>query len=322
MLIDHSPISKVQIQTLSIPDPGPLSSPLYDVLRNYLLACQVEGKSPHTLEGYGRRLKQFLAFVKEYELTDPASITSTRIRLFLLSLQARNLNPTTVNVLYRVLRTWFNWLVAEGMIEKTPLANIKPPRIAKTKPRPFSIEDIQKLLLLASGNRFVDVRNQAMVLLFLDTGLRLSEMANIHLADMDFDHEIIRVMGKGSKERVVRMGKRMQRALLKYILRRDDSYDCLWLNNWRQPLSRDGVQSAMKKLCRRAEIRDARLGAHTFRHTAAITFLRNGGGEFMLQYMLGHATLSMTRRYVSELGQDDMIRAHQKASPVDNLSLK
>lgn len=322
MFLDHSPLSKVQIQSVSIPDPGLVSKPLYEILRNYLLACRVEGKSPHTIEAYGRRVKQFLAFVKEYDLADPADITSTHIRLFLLSLQARNLNPSTVNVLYRVLRTWFNWLVAEGIIEKTPLANIKPPKIPKTKPRPFSIEDIQNLLLLTSGNRFVDVRNQAMILLFLDTGLRLSEMANIQLADMDFDHETIRVMGKGSKERVVRMGKRTQRALLKYLLRRDDSHDCLWLNNWRQPLSRDGVQSAMKKLCRRAEIKDARLGPHTFRHTAAINFLRNGGGEFMLQYMLGHATLTMTRRYVSELGQDDMIRAHQKASPVDNLNLK
>jgi len=158
--------------------------------------------------------------------------------------------------------------------------------------------------------------------MFLDTGLRLSELAGIQLADVNFDRETIKVMGKGAKERVVRMGKTTQKALLHYLLKRNDDYSCLWVTEERRPLRRAGVQIAIKRLCHRAEITDAKPGPHTFRHTAAINYLRNGGSEFTLQIMLGHSTLEMTRKYVSSLGAEDMIKMHKIASPVDCMSLK
>jgi len=201
------------------------------------------------------------------------------------------------------------------------MQNIKPPKIPKKIIKPFSSQDINNLLLLCAGNKFLDLRNRAIVLLFLDTGLRLAELASIQLQDIDFDDETIRVLGKGSKERIVRMGKTTQKALLKYILSRRDDYPCLWLTEERKPLTVEGIQTAIKRLCRRAEITDARPSPHTFRHTAAILYLRNKGDIFTLQNMLGHASLEMTRRYLSSLGADDMIKAHKIASPVDNLNL-
>ena len=86
-------------------------------------------------------------------------------------------------------------------------------------------------------------------------------------------------------------------------------------------MTRDGIQTTIEKLCIRAGISGVKRGAHTFRHTAAIQCLRNGMGEFTLQMMLGHSTLAMTRRYVSSLSQEDVFKAHQKASPVDNMKL-
>lgn len=319
MITDLGPLSKVQLRSIPIADPGLASRALTVSLQNYILSCQVEGKSPNTIEGYHRRLRQFLGFASEYDVADPSTISSTHVRLYLLSLQARKLNPSTVNVSYRVLNTFFYWLVAEGLIDKSPMGNIKPPRIPRTTPKPFTVEDIHKLSLLASGNRFVDVRNLAMVLLFLDTGLRLSEMAKIQLQDLDFDHEIIQVMGKGTKKRVVRMGKRTQKALLKYLLRREDHHDCLWLNNCRQPITRDGVQCAMKKLARRAGIEGPRLGPHTFRHTFATMAIRNGANVFYVQSLLGHSTLTMTRRYASTVDSEEAVKAHGQFSPVDYL---
>jgi len=317
MVIDLGPLSKVQLCSKVITDPGLESKTLGGFLQNYILACQVEGKAPATIEAYYRRLRDFLRFVSEYDIQNAGQISSTHVRLYLLSLQARNLLASSVNVIYRVLHAWFAWLVAEGDIEKSPMVNIRPPRMPRTTPKPFSIEDIQHLLLLASGKRFTDIRNQAMILLFLDTGLRLSEMANIQLQDMDFDRDIIRVMGKGAKERVVRMGKRTQRALLRYLLTRSDNYDCLWLNYERKPLSRDGVQSAMKKLARRARVQGARLGPHTFRHTFATMAIRNGANVFYVQSLLGHSTLHMTRRYASTIDSEAAVKAHPSFSPVD-----
>lgn len=202
------------------------------------------------------------------------------------------------------------------------MLNIKTPRIPKTKPTPFSHSDIVSLLEQCSGKLFVDVRNRAIIFIFLDTGLRLSELAGIQLEDIELIISTIRVMGKGSKERIVRIGKRTQKELLRYLLMRIDNYPCLWVNKSRKPLTAWGIQLAIKKLCYKAGITDTKPGPHTFRHTAAINYLRNGGDQFTLQMMLGHSTLQVTRRYVSSLGEVDMIRVHQKASPVDNLGIK
>ena len=187
--------------------------------------------------------------------------------------------------------------------------------------KPFTLHDIEALLRLCSGNRFLDIRNRAVLLLFLDTGLRLSELAGIQLKDLDFDRETVRIMGKGAKERLVRVGKTTQKALLRYLLMRTDMHPCLWVTEERRPMMCRGIQIMVRKLCARANIIDAKPGPHTFRHTAAINYLRNGGDEFTLQIMLGHSTLQMTRRYVSSLGTEDMIRVHKKASPVDNMRL-
>ena len=323
MILDHSPVNKIHIGNLSGVDLSPAPSWIKNQANYYLLACRVEAKSPLTLQTYSRRIASFIKFMDALELDgNDSDINSYHIRLFLASLQKKGCKASTINSYYRALQTFFNWLVAENIIVKSPMFNIKPPRIPKTKPQPFSRQDIENLLLLCSGNKFLARRNRAIILLFLDTGLRLAELANIQLSDMDFDRGLIKVMGKGAKERVVRMGKRTQKALLQYLLSRNDSYPSLWVTEERTPLSRHGLQTAIKRLCHRAAIADAKPGPHTFRHTAAISFLRNGGSEFTLQIMLGHSTLQMTRRYVSTLGEDDMIRAHEIASPVDNLFRK
>ena len=251
-----------------------------------------------------------------------SSESASSVRLFLLSLQDRQLLPHTVHIYYRSLNTFFSWLETEGLIAKSPMANIKPPKVPRQVIKPFSQQDIENLLLLCSGDKFLDVRNRAMILLFLDTGLRLAEVAGIQLSDINLDNETICVMGKGARERFVRIGKTVQRALLRYLMMRQDEHDCLWVSEERRPMKRDGISTVVKRLCRRADIRGCKLGPHTFRHTAAINYLRNGGGEFTLQIMLGHSTLTMTRRYVSSLGAEDMIRVHRVASPVDNMKLK
>jgi len=117
-------------------------------------------------------LGQFVRFSQE----EREPISASSVRLFLLSLQDRQLPPHTVHIYYRSLNTFFSWLEAEGLIAKSPMANIKPPKVPRQVIKPFSQQDIENLLLLCSGDKFLDVRNRAMVLLFLDTGLRLAEV--------------------------------------------------------------------------------------------------------------------------------------------------
>lgn len=292
-----------------------LGKSLPSAARNYLISCQVEGKSPRTIEAYSMVLSRFC------QSFDPLAAAATDIRLFLLSLQNQNKKPSTVHIYYRSLKTFYNWLVNEKLLKESPMLNIRAPKLPKVLIRPFTEQDIARLMLLCSGNKFLDLRTRAMLLVFLDTGVRLEEMSRIQLNHLDFNSQTIRIMGKGSKERLVRMGKKTQKAELKYLLTRNDDYPNLWLTEERRPMTLKGIKTSVERYCRRAVTSGARPSCHTLRHTAAILYLRNGGDLFTLQMMLGHSNLETTRHYASSLGAEDMIRVHTKASPVDNLRL-
>ena len=315
MVLESLPTAKHDSQLNTVLGALLSGKPLAPAVRNYLICCQVEGKSPRTIEVYSMVLDRF---TKDFE---PLGVTASDIRLFLLSLQNQNKKPSTVHIYYRSLKTFYNWLVNEKLLKESPMLNIRPPKLPKVLIRPFTVQDITRLMLLCSGNKFLDLRSRAMFLVLLDTGIRLEEISRIQLSDMDFNNETIRIMGKGSKERIVRMGRKTQKALLQYLLTRNDDYPNLWLTEERTPMTRRGIKTCVERYCKRAVISGARASCHTFRHTASILYLRNGGDLFTLQLMLGHSNLETTRRYASSLGAEDVIRVHTKASPVDNLRL-
>ena len=321
-MLEHSLTTSSQLQAIAGLEHSPEYGNLGNYLKVFLLSCRVEGKSPLTLQHYRQRVSAYIIFAKGAKLPkNVRDITAQDIRLFLGSLQLRELEPSTIYAHYRALKTFFNWLVNEGFADSNPLDRIKPPKVPTKLPKPFSPHDIDSFIMLTSGNKFLQLRNRAIILVDMDTGLRLSEIVAINVSDIDLNRETIRVMGKGGKERYVRIGRKTQKAILRYLAMRDDDYGCLWVTEERRPLKLRGLQIMVKRLCHLAGINDAKPGPHTFRHTAAISCLRNGMGEFQLQMMLGHSTLQMTRRYVSSLNADDVIKAHRKASPVDNMKL-
>jgi site-specific recombinase XerD len=304
MALDTSPDVINQAQSATLPD----TSPLVKRVAEYLTNCLIEDKTAGTMAVYSQRLYDLAHRLKE--------LTPASLREYFQSLIARGLSSNTRNAYYRAFNTFFSWMIVEGYLQANPLANIKPPRKEDKVVKPFSMDDIRKLLLLTSGSRFLEIRNRALLLMFLDTGIRLAEMSRILRADIDILSGIIMVKGKGRKERRVRIGKSTRKALYKYLCQRSDIFPELWVSEERRPMTRDGVKITIVKLCRRAGIKG---GPHKIRHTAAINYLRNGGTEFTLQVMLGHSTLNMTRHYVSSLNAEDMMKVHEKASPVDNL---
>jgi len=289
-------------------------------VRIFLLSCKVNELSPRTIEDYAQKVGAFVAFCTSQGVKEPDQVTPNHVRIFLLVLRER-IKPSSVHDYYGCINRFFNWLVQEGILQQSPLARMKPPRVPKQVIQPFSQDDIRRMLVVLDEDSFRGYRNKAVVLAFLDTGLRLSELAAIQVGDIDFDNGIIKVMGKGRKERFVRMGKGAQKAILRYLLTRKDQKPCLWVDEHGQPIKARGIQSLIKRLGKRAGITDARCSPHTFRHTFAVSCLRNGMGEFNLQSLLGHTTLQMTRRYVQTFGVTDALSAHEKASPVDNMRL-
>lgn len=248
-------------------------------------------------------------------------LSPDHIRQYLLTLVEAGKKPFSVHQAYRSLKTFYNWLVNESVLEKSPMDHIKPPKLPNLVVKTLTTSDINKILLICSGHNFLSTRNRAIFLVFLDTGLRLSELANISLKDIDFNSGSVIVLGKGAKERRVRLGTTALKAVLKYLLLRDDQHEALWVTEERRPITAYGIQIMIDRLFKRAEITGVKTGAHTIRHTAAINYLRNSGDQFTLQIMLGHSSLNMTRRYVTSLSSEDMANVHKRASPVDNLKL-
>ncbi len=152
--------------------------------------------------------------------------------------------------------------------------------------------------------------------MFLDTGLRLSELANLTMSDIDFERGIIKTNGKGSKERFARIGVKTQKVLWNYLAHRPEDAEYVWLGKDNNKMATDSIAQMIRKLGKRLGMK---LSPHKLRHSFAISFLRNGANPFELQIALGHTTLEMTRRYTQALGFDDVYKRHVVASPVDRL---
>jgi len=288
-------------------------------LKAFLLSCKVDELSPRTIQDYSEKIGAFIVHCNKLNISDPSLVNSTHVRLFLLNLQER-CNAVSVHDYYGTIKRFFNWLVVEDILPHNPMASMRSPKVPRIMIVPFTPENIATLLSYCDGS-FLGTRNRAIILTFYDTGLRLSEMADIQLADIDFDSGIIKVMGKGARERVVGVGKKAQKAILRYLLMRNDRQPCLWVTEERTPLKFRGIQIMIKRLGKTAGIDNVRCSPHTFRHSFATHSLLNGAGEFQIQSLLGHSTLTMTRKYVATLNSADAVLSHKRCSPVDNLRL-
>jgi site-specific recombinase XerD len=309
-----------------------MSTSIKQAIDEFLLSCKVEGKSYGTIECYSDKLKGFLWYATNYKWPDDISaITTNHLREFLAYLREtphrfnskcpramKPINSTTIQKYYRALSALFNWSVSEGILETNCLVKIKVPRAEKKVVKSLSSTEVNQLIL-HFGDSFDGVRNKAIILVLVDCGLRLGELLNLKLFDVNMEQQLIKADGK-TGERVVRFGDTTKKALRKYIKRRNKvngTNDSLWLTEKGATLKDSSVETMFIKLSKRTGIR---VHPHLLRHTFATMWLRNGGDSLMLQRLLGHTTLMMTNRYCQAVGCYDAIEAHKKYSPVDGLT--
>ena len=289
-------------------------------LQAFLLACEVDGLSPYTIRDYKKRIGLFILFMGSVGIDEVEKVTIDYIRLFLLK-KKEVCGPVSIYNYHRDLKRFFNWLVQEGRLKTSPVAHMKPPRMPKTLIKPFEPDQLRHLLKFCNDSTFLGLRNKAIILVFWDTAVRLCEMARMQIEDLDFTRGVIKVHGKGAKERVVAIQPRTQKILLRYLLSRNDRHHCVWVSEERCPLTVWGIENMVQKLGKRAQLQNVRCSPHTFRHTSATMCLQNGAGEFEVQAMLGHSTLTMTRRYVASINSEKAAEAHKRFSPVEHLKL-
>ena len=312
--------------------------PLEKLAQHYEAFNKSEAKSPRTVEWYSRVIGYFTAYLKaQGRSTQLGDIDVHVVREFILYLQNRtrwadhpwkphpqgNLAPMSIQNYVRGLRAFFAWLHREGYTEVHLLADLRPPRVPQKLTEVLTEDEIRRILACFDPDTPTGCRERAIVVLLLDSGLRLSELTNLSLADTYIEQGYLKVMGKGSKERIVPVGVMTQKLLMRYVYRHRASparadQDNLFLTLQGRPMTGNAVRLLFSRLARKARVE--RLHAHLCRHTFATNYLVNGGDVFTLQQILGHSTLEMVKRYVN-LASAHVRAQHRKFSPMDSLNL-
>ncbi len=312
-----------------------------DAVFGFELFNRTANKSPHTLTSYGQHLQRLHHFLSERKRAPDggplAEVTTDDLRQFIAHLQgettcyqahpfrrqqARPLSPHTIKGVVAVASAFFAWCVAEGLLDKNPMERVPKPKAPREIKDKFSQEEVQKLLDACKGYPpLLRLRNRAIVFLLSDTGIRAAELCALAVGDVNLKEGCAKIHGKGARDRLVPLGKLCQRALWDYVRQRPASemVPNLFLTHRLLPILPDELTRILRRLGEIAGVADVH--PHKFRHTAARTFIRNGGGEFALQKILGHADLATTRIY-AELEREDVEAAHMRASPADRWNLK
>jgi len=290
----------------------------------YLLPCQVEGKSPNTIHAYADTLRRFLHVAREEGL--PEDVTRIEpAHLYTYLGRFSRLSAETRHRYFREVRCFFNWLVAAGYLGESPFRSLRNVRLPQRIVRPFSPEDVARLLACCEPASAAGARDQAIVFTLLDTGVRCSELAQLTVDELDLEAGRLRVLhAKGNKQRVVSFASRCRQALERYFDLRGRAPGPLFLavnNGQLRPsvaLQSDGLKQLLRRLGQRADV--PKVHAHRFRHTFATWAIEQDARELDVQYLLGHASPDVVRRYASTYSSEQAARRHVMFSPGDRLA--
>jgi site-specific recombinase XerD len=271
---------------------------LQDLQRSFLRHLRAEGRSPNTLRLYGQAVTFFSRWLESEGRTPTIDeLNRAAIREWLAVLSDTH-EPGTVKVRYRGLHRFCSWLVDEDELGSNPMASLSPPTL-KMKPVPvISDDELTALLKACAGREFADRRDEALIRLLLDCGVRISEACGLRVDDLDLDQGMAIVLGKGRKRRAIYFSARTVRALDRYVRMRAAHrwahLDALFLTQ-RGTLSADGARDRVKIRAQLAGI--DHVNPHRFRHTFAHDFLMSGGQERDLKRLAGWSSDVMLERY-------------------------
>lgn len=318
---------------------GPSTITLHSLCQAFILSRQ--HLSPRTLEYYQTTLNNLQWYAKRQGWPEHAHlITREHIRQF-LAYVARERNrwgntnpnssashlasPATVHHYGNVIKNIFRWATdQEEYLPENPTARLKLGSPHYKEVEPYSDNEVLAMLDVCeeefhNNSRFLGSRNRAIISVFVDTGLRLDELTSIRLSDLEPKLQRIRVMGKGTKMRVVPLENKSRRALSRYLMYRPrDSGDWVWLSEDGGPLAKRSIKNMVQRLKRRAGVRSGGC-VHRFRHYFATRLLESGANPNSVRLLLGHETFNMVLHYTKYANMSHALREHQQFSPLDRL---
>ncbi len=261
----------------------------------FLFFLKVElNYSELTIKSYQLDLTDFFGYIESKKI-NYLTITNHDVRGYLKYLDSCNLKNSTISRRISTLRTFYNYLVDENIVENNVFHNVKNPKLEKKLPNYLNYNEMEELLESIDISTTEGLEKRLLIEMFYSTGCRVSEMINVKISDIDFTNKTIRIMGKGSKERIVYFGDYASKYLDNYLSKvKCDKY--LFTNKKGEKLTINEVEQIVKDIMKHISIK-THVTPHTLRHTFATHLLNNGADIKTVQELLGHANLSTTGIY-------------------------
>jgi integrase/recombinase XerD len=299
------------------------SLPDQELLASFEVWLRVEkGRRPATIEAYLRDLEGLQRWLLE-SASSFRTCTSQDLDRYVSSLRKSNRKESTIARATSSIRGFYRYVSSEKLVATDPTTMVRPPRRATTLPKPIPEEQMFKLLDSIPLETAVDLRDAALLELLYCTGCRVSEVVGVRLGDLDFSESLLKVTGKGAKQRLVPIGNSLLKALERYlgkagrsVILQGGTSDRLFLNSRGGALSRQGIDIIIRSRALLAGVPSAHLSAHVFRHSCATHMLEHGADIRVVQELLGHASISTTQAYTAVTANSlrrEYLQAHPRA---------
>lgn len=299
---------------------------LRDVLKEYKFDCKARKLSVKTIDGYVRMNGYLFDYLeKAYGICEVEQVRAGHIKQFLLLKEEMGAKPQYSNDLLKVFKCYFKYCVDEEYIQTSPTAKVHNVKQPKVLIRTFNETEIRKMMNYCNGRDFVSTRNKALLAILFDTGMRLNEIVTMKREQI-FD-EYILVHGKGNKERLVPVSPFLSKVLIRYQVVRDSYFDgriipepYVFVSYRGKKLTQRFLGKTLKEIAEAVGVRkDIRVSPHTCRHTFAHLQLKNGLDLYSLSRLMGHENIAITQRYLDGMQDDQVLKAAQKTSILQNL---
>ena len=288
-----------------------------DSYMNYITV--EKGLSRNTLDSYGGDLVRYADFLRGLGIDEIGKTSKTEAMAYLLSLWKQGLSPKTVARSISVLRGFYRWLADEGVLAGNPLEDMESPRTRRSLPEVLSVDEVESLLNQPDPSHPIGMRDKAMLELLYAAGLRVSELTQLPLSNVNVEAGYVIVLGKGGKQRIVPMGQEALHWLSHYLedsrsrLLGDKRSPLVFVSQWRRGMSRQAFWKIIKKYALMAGIRK-KISPHTIRHSFASHLLEGGADLRSVQSLLGHVDISTTQIY-THVTRERLKRVHARYHP-------
>ena len=291
------------------------TSPILNDIKEYLVfVSQVKNLSENTTKSYERDLKKLLIFLEKLNITKYSDIKEEICSAWIGDLYSQNNKPKSIQRHLSSAKGFFKFLKKNNLIDSSPFELVTAPKSSNTLPDVLSPEDVEQLLNFKPSNT-IEIRDMAIVELMYSSGLRVSETVNINISDFEEDMSFLRVIGKGSKTRLVPMGRFAIKAINNWLVEREkilNNTDALFLNSKGARLSVRSVQLRLKKMATKQGLPPVH--PHMLRHSFATHMLESSGDLRTIQELLGHSSLSTTQIY-TKLDYQHLAKIYDKSHP-------